>query len=310
MINRDLIRTKITQLTYAYYVNGNEDMNNAEKELFFSMSKAYDLYLFLLNLIVAVRDEAESQWNVNSTRLLREGEKTASRNFLDNKFVQQLKINEQLCESSEHKNISWNEDIDVVRQILSLIQESNQYNLYMLKESTTYEEDKDLWKYIFKHIICPNDALVDALEEKSLYWNDDKYIVDTFVAKTISRFNEEAGAKQPLLEEYRNDEDKSFALNLFRNTIDNGEEYRGYMAEVSKNWDLERLSTMDVILMQIAIAEMITFPEIAIHVTINEYIELAKMYSTPKSAGYINGMLDAIARLLNEKGLILKPVKK
>lgn len=308
MINRDLIRTKIVQLTYAYYVNGNDDQTNAEKELLFSLSKAHDLYLFMLHFIVSIRDEAEYLWTVNSNRLQREGGEKTSRNFIDNKFILQLKNNSQLNELIEKKKMTWEEDKEVVHKVLQLIEQSEQYKLYQEKPLTTYEDDRNLWKYIYKTIISTNDDIDDTIEELSLYWNDDRFVVDTFVLKTIKRFEEKNGSAQPLLDEYRNVDDKNFAINLFRNAIDNCEEYRGYMQSVSQNWDISRLSTMDIVLLQLAIAEMLTFPEIAVQVTINEFIDLAKMYSTPKSSGYINGMLDTIARMLHEKGLMLKPV--
>ena len=144
------------------------------------------------------------------------------------------------------------------------------------------------------------------LEEQSLYWNDDKEIVDTFVLKTIKRFDEKKGAHQELLPEYDNVEDKEFARKLFRATIMNANEYQRYMSDASRNWDFSRLAYMDIVIMQIAIAEMLTFPSIPVSVTINEFVDIAKLYSTPRSASYINGMLDAIARHLIQKGLLLK----
>ena len=311
MINRDLIRTKVVQLTYAYYVNGSGDQTNAEKELLFSLSQAYELYLLLLQFIVALRNEAENQWSLNDNRLNREGGiNQTRRNFIDNKFALQLKDCEQLQELTERNKGIWEENVGTIRKVLQLIEQSECYENYMKIPAPTYEDDREFWKQVYKTIIIPNDDINEVLEESSLYWNDDRFVVDTFIIKTIRRFEESNGAKQQLLEEYRSTEDRSFAINLFRNTIDNCEEYRGYMAEVSKNWDVERFSMMDIVLLQMAIAELLNFPDIAVHVTINEYIELAKIYSTPKSSGYVNGMLDAIARMLNEKGLMLKPVKK
>ena len=140
----------------------------------------------------------------------------------------------------------------------------------------------------------------------SLYWNDDKTIVDTFVLKTIKRFEEQNGAKQELLQEWDSEEEKDFARKIFRAAILNADEYQRAMSEASRNWDFSRLAFMDIILMQIAIAEMMTLPNIPISVTINEYVEIAKFYSTPKSAGYINGMLDGIARNLDESGRLAK----
>ena len=308
MINRDLIRTKIVQLTYAYYLNGNDDKTNAEKELLFSLSKAYDLYLFLLNFIVTVRDEAENLWNVSNIRVQREGIRPISRNFIDNKFALQLKNNEQFLSLIGSKKSNWNEYVEVARKVFGLIEQTEKYADYMALEAPSYDEDREFWRFVYKTIISTNDDIDVVLEEQSLYWNDDKYVVDTFVIKTIRRFEEQNVTKQSLLDKYRSADDEKFALNLFRDSIENSEKYRQYMAELSMNWDISRLSIMDVVLLQVAIAEMMTFPEIAVHVTINEYIELAKMYSTPKSAGYINGMLDAIARMLYNRGLMLKPV--
>jgi N utilization substance protein B len=148
-----------------------------------------------------------------------------------------------------------------------------------------------------------------VLEEKSLYWNDDKEIVDTFVLKTIKRFDPKNKSNQELLPEYQSQEDQEFAIKLFRSTILNADTYQRYMSETSKNWDFSRLAYMDIVIMQIAIAEIVNFPNIPISVTINEYVDLAKLYSTPKSGGYINGMLDAIAHYLVQTGKVMKAVK-
>ena len=153
-----------------------------------------------------------------------------------------------------------------------------------------------------------NDELDAVLEEKSLYWNDDKEIVDTFVLKTIKRIQQTDKADMPLLPEFKDEEDREFARKLYRATILNAEQYQMYMSQTSHNWDFSRLAYMDVVIMQIAIAEMMTFPNIPISVTINEYVDLAKVYSTPKSGSYINGMLDSIARHLVETGVLLKPI--
>jgi len=163
-----------------------------------------------------------------------------------------------------------------------------------------------LWRKIYRTFIQTNPDLDAILEEISLYWNDDKEIVDTFVLKTIKRFDEQNGPKQELLPEWDSDEEQDFARKLFRSAILNADEYQRYMSEASRNWDFSRLAYMDVVIMQIAIAEMLTFPNIPITVTINEFVDLAKLYSTNKSGGYINGMLDAIARHLINTGRLAK----
>ena len=308
MINRELIRIKVVQLTYAYYQNGNRNLDVAEKELLFSLSKAYHLYHYLLALIVAVSKEARKHYEVESLKAQREGLPMPSSKFADNKFAMQLEENKQLCDFISNQKQAWDDDIEFVRKLYSQIIQSTIYSDYMASEDDSYEADREVWRKLYKSFIMENEDIDGVLEEKSLYWNDDKEIVDTFVLKTIKRFEPGNSIKQELLPEYKYDEDKDFARKLFRATILNADQYQRYMSETSRNWDFSRLAYMDVVIMQIAIAEMLTFPNIPINVTINEYVDLAKVYSTPKSSGYINGMLDSIARYLVSSGLLLKPM--
>ena len=308
MINRELIRIKIVQLTYAYYQNGNRNLDVAEKELFFSLSKAYHLYHYLLALIVAVSKEARKYYDVETAKAQREGLPMPSSKFVDNKFAAQLEENEYLNDFMSTQKQVWDDDVEFVRKLYSQILQSKMYMDYMESGDASYEDDRELWRKLYKALVMDDDELDAVLEEKSLYWNDDKEIVDTFVLKTIKRFEPENGAKQELLPEYKDDEDKDFARKLFRATILNADQYQRYMSEASRNWDFSRLAYMDVVIMQIAIAEMLTFQNIPINVTINEYVDLAKIYSTPKSSGYINGMLDSIARHLVSAGVLLKPM--
>ena len=282
MINREIIRIKIVQLTYAYYQNGNKNIDTAEKELFFSLSKAYDLYNYLLSLITAVTKEAQRRYEVAQTRAKREGTAEPSSKFVYNRFALQLAENKQLNDFLSTQKLSWEEANVFIGQLFEKIEQSDIYQEYMASKEDSYECDREL--------------------------NDDKEIVDTFVIKTIKRFNEQEGTKQELLPEWDSDEEKDFARKLFRSAILNADEYQHYMSEASRNWDFSRLAYMDIILMQIAIAEMMTLPNVPISVSINEYVEIAKLYSTPKSSGYINGMLDAIARNLVKTGRLMKHI--
>lgn len=309
MINRKLIRVKIVQLTYAYYQNGHHNMDTAEKELLFSLSKAYDLYNYLLGLIVAITQEERRRVDIATRRAEREGTETPSQRFAFNKFATQLEENKQLNLFMEDKKMSWENDVEAVRKLCDQIERSPLYQEYMMSDAEDYETDRELWRRIYRTLIQGNEDLDAILEEKSLYWNDDKEIVDTFVLKTIKRFDPANKADQELLPKYDDTEDREYALKLFRSTILNADTYQRYMSETSRNWNFSRLAYMDVVLMQIAIAEMLTFPNIPISVTINEYVDLAKLYSTPKSGGYINGMLDAIARHLVDTGRLLKPMQ-
>jgi N utilization substance protein B len=310
MINRELIRIKVVQLTYAYYQNGNKNIETAEKELLFSLSKAYDLYNYLLALIVGITHESRRHLEVAQSRAKREGTEMPSQKFAYNRFAMQVEENKMLNDFMESKKLNWDDEPEFLKSIYTQITDSQIYKEYMESAEDNYDADRELWRKLYRTLIQDNANLEALLEEQSLYWNDDKEVVDTFVLKTIKRFDERNQSKQELLPEYDNEEDKEYARKLFRATIMNADEYQHFMSEASRNWDFSRLAYMDIIIMQIAIAEMMTFPSIPISVTINEFVEIAKLYSTPRSGGYINGMLDTIAHHLIESGRLLKRMEE
>src|SRR5574344_224547 len=309
MINREIIRLKIVQLTYSYYQNGNNNIDAAEKELFFSLSKAYDLYNYLLALMVAITREARRSLEIEQNRAKREGSGMPSSKLADNRFIAQLEVNKMLCEFMETQKKTWDNEPDFVKKVYEQVKQSQVYTDYEASTEDSYEADREFWRKIYKTLIQENEDLDALLEEQSLYWNDDKEIVDTFVLKTIKRFEEKNKAKQELLPEYKDEEDREFARKLFRCTILNADTYQRYMSESSRNWDFGRLAYMDVVIMQIAIAEIMNFPNIPISVTINEYVNVAKLYSTPRSGSYINGMLDTIARHLISTKKLMKTME-
>ena len=307
MINRVLIRLKIVQIVYAYYQNGGKNLDTAEKELFFSLSKAYDLYNYLLLLMVEVTKQAERKQNAAKAKLLpSEEELNPNTKFVDNRFIAQLEVNEQLRQFSDSQKKTWENESEFVKSLCEKIMESDTYKNYMEAETSSYDEDRELWRKLYKTIIFNNDDLDQVLEDQSLYWNDDKEIVDTFVLKTIKRFEEEKGASQELLPEFKDDEDQEFARRLFRRAILNADYYRHLISENTKNWDLDRVAFMDVVIMQIALAEILSFPNIPVSVSLNEYVEIAKLYSTPKSGAFINGTLDGIVNVLKKENKLTK----
>lgn len=307
MINRTLIRLKIVQLMYAYYQNSGKSIDTAEKELLFSLAKAYDLYNYMLLLMVSVSryaiQDVEHKEQLNKVGHIDE---KVSHRFADNRFTAQLEINKQLMDFVETKKKSWNNDLDYVKKLYADIVQSEYYTEYMAMEEVTYADDRELWRKIYKNIIMKDERIDDILEEQSLYWNDDREIVDTFVLKTIKRFAPENGANQELVPEYKDIEDQDFATRLFRRAITNDEYYRSLIGKCVKNWEFNRLAYMDVIIMQIAIAELLSFPQIPVSVTINEYVEIAKWYSTPKSSGYVNGIIDSVAKMLKKENILTK----
>jgi len=302
MINRVLIRLKIVQIVYAYYQNGGKNLDTAEKELFFSLSKAYDLYNYLLLLMVEVTKQANKRLNAAKNKMIPTKEELfPNTKFVKNRFIAQLEVNKQLMEFTTNQKKTWENEADFIKSLCDKILESDIYKEYMASETSSYEEDRELWRKIYKNIIFNNAELDQVLEDQSLYWNDDKEIVDTFVLKTIKRFEEKNGAKQELLPEFKDDEDQDFARRLFRRAILNADYYRHLISENTKGWDLDRVAFMDVIVMQIALAEILSFPNIPVSVSLNEYVEIAKLYSTPKSGGFINGTLDGIVNSLKKR---------
>ena len=174
MINRELIRTKVVQLTYAYYQNGNKNMENAEKELLFSLSKAYDLYNYLLLLIVEISREERRRFDILTARAEREGTDKPSNKFAFNKFAIQLEENKMLNAFLEDKKLTWENDKEFIRGKCNQIEQSEVYKEYMDSDDDSYEADREVWRKLYKMLIQDNAELDAILEEKSLYWNDDK----------------------------------------------------------------------------------------------------------------------------------------
>ena len=226
--------------------------------------------------------------------------------FIDNAFMAQLMQNAQLEEFRANQKRSWDDEGDFVKRLFERIEQSEVYQEYMAKETLSYEDDRELWRKLYRTFIAQNDEIDELLEEQSLYWNDDKAIVDTFVLKTIKRFEPENGAEQELMPEYKDDEDKEFARKLLRTAITGADAYRKLMENNVKNWDMERFAFMDILIMQVALAEILSFPSIPTTVSLNEYVEVAKMYSTPKSGSFVNGMLDSIVNQLKRENKLNK----
>ncbi len=305
MINRVLIRLKVVQIVYAYYKNSGKSLKAAEDEVFFSLSKAYDLYLHLLLLMPAVTHYAADRIAFNSRKLRpTESDLNPNLKFVNNRFVAQLRCNEQLSKFAEKSKLNWVDHSDFLRRLLDTIEASDTYKEYMQSAEDSYTLDRELWRKLYKSFIFDNDELDAIIEEQSLYWNDDKQIVDTFVLKTIKRFEESEGSAQQLLPEYKDLDDMDYARKLLRSTIANAEEYRSLLGGSAKNWDMSRFAFMDVVIMQTALAELLTFDDIPASVTLNEYVEIAKYYSTPKSSSFVNGMLDNIVKKLRAEGRI------
>lgn len=307
MINRELIRLKLVQIVYSYYQSGSKNPAAAEKELLMSLSRAYALYNTMLLLMVELNRMALRTLEMRQSRAKRLGEKDAlSTKFVDNRFMLQLESNKQLLEFRDNQRFDWADQEEFVRSLYTKIEESEFYKMYMDSSKNSYEEDREVWRLIYRHLICNNEELDAVLEEMDLYWNDDKVIVDTFVLKTINRFTADSTDDQPLMPEYRDSSDQEFAIRLLQKAIANKDYYYDLIASTTRKWDINRVALMDRIILQLALAEIISFPGIPVSVSINEYVEIAKMYSTSKSGKYINATLDNIAKRLTEENKLIK----
>ncbi|UVQ49263.1 transcription antitermination factor NusB [Parabacteroides faecis] len=307
MINRILIRIKVLQIVYSFYQNGNNDLKVAENELLFSLRKSYDLYHYFLLLIIEVTNLQRRTLDAKKCKYMpTHAELNPNTRLVDNRFAAQVAENEALQKYVAEQGLSWVNDEEFVKNVLDIILASDLYNEYLDNENDSYETDKEFWRAVFKKLICGNEQIEEFLEDKSIYWNDDIGIVETFTLKTIKQFEEKSGSKQKLLPMFKDMEDQSFAIKLFRQSLLKGSEYRERINKHMKNWEAERIANMDLIIMQVALAEIMTFPTIPINVTLNEYIDTAKYYSTPKSGVFINGILDSIVSELKKKKVLLK----
>lgn len=307
MINRVLIRMKVMQIVYSFYQKEDRSLAVAEKELLFSLDKSYELYHFLLLLMIELTELQEKRIDTGRNKYLPSAaEKNPNIKFIDNLFISQLKTNLQFKAYCASQKISWVNEPEFVKNLLDQILASELYAAYIGNVEVSYEQDRDFWRAVFKNIIIEDENLLETLENISLYWNDDVEVIGTFVLKTIKQFKAENGNAQPLLPMFKAQDDKDFAITLFRQSILKEKEYRAMIDAHTKNWEMDRIAFMDIVIMQTAMAELLNFPTIPVNVTLNEYIELAKSYSTPKSGIFVNGVLDSLINQLRSENKIMK----
>lgn len=311
MINRELIRLKTIQVVYSTEVNSDRRPEEVEEELVRSLGTAYDLYNTMLSLMVAISRLALRSFDAQCVRAQRLGEAQPNRKFVDNRFMLQLEGNRQLKENADIQRIDWSNEEEFVRTLLNQVMESDFYSDYMANPQSSYQEDRDLWKHIYRNVISDNENLDNFLEDVNLYWNDDRFVIDTFVIKTINKFQEDTNDFQPLLPEFRSPEDLEFARRLVSQSVRAADYYKNLIGSHTHNWDMERIPLMDRVILQVGLAEITSFPTIPIQVSINEYVEIAKYYSTPNSPRYINATLDNISKkLMADHKLIKQQPKK
>lgn len=324
MINRALIRKKLVQQLYAFNLRQGEAVMNVVKEresipdvtkrLEESLEETYKLYHYLLRLVVDLTEYARRRLNAGMMKQLpTEEDLHPNMRFVENKFADAMRHNIALkLYLSDHEvkkgvEFSWlNLYPEVLKDIYTKLTESDLYKEYMSKETVTWEDDRELWRSVMRDFVLGNEELEAMMEDYSIFWTDDLEIVLSFVMKTIRRAQEEDGALITLMPKYKEEEDAEFAKDLLVKAIAEQEKARKLVANQTKNWDVDRLSLIDMTIMQLAITEFLDFPTIPYTVTLNEYIEIAKMYSTEQAPTFINGVLDAVYKKLDKEGEVMK----
>ena len=306
MLNRRHIRIKVLQAFYAFFQSNNEDVLKGEKELFHSIEKIYDLYVFILMLFPSLKRQALIQIEeAKRSEYLRQDIHILKTGFIDNQLVDIIEQSKVLQKISKDRKINWEGDVenDLTKKIFKEVYQTDYYKNLLQSESTSFNDDKDALVQLYKKEICNLEKLHHFFDEKSIYWQDDLDHVSSMILKTLKSIIEDQELE--ILPLWKEDE-YEFTQNLFRKAVLQKEENDAVLQTYSKNWEKERLATMDSLLMNLAMTEALEFSSIPIKVTLNEYIEISKFYSTPKSNSFINGILDRIFEDYKKDGKLVK----
>jgi transcription antitermination protein NusB len=306
MISRRLIRIKTVQVLYAYFAGEGNSVEKLDRELAFSIKKAYDLYHYIILLVINTVDYATERMEIASNKILPTYQDLhPNKRFIDNKVIAQLRDNHGFNEYMAHNKFSWNDYPELVKKLYQKVTESAYYQEYMNSENAGYQEDKKLIIDIFANEFEGWDFFYQLLEEQSVYWNDDIEFVVSMIIKTLEKFKDN-NTTQALMPLYKNDDDREFGKMLIRKAALKHHQYREIIDQYTKNWELERIAAMDVLIMEVALTELMEFPNIPIKVTFNEYIDIARFYSTEKSNEFVNGILDKIVADMRKENKIVK----
>ena len=306
MLNRRHIRIKVLQAFYAFFQSNNEDVLKGEKELFHSIEKIYDLYVYILMLFPSLKRQALIQIEeAKRSEYLRQDIHILKTGFIDNQLVDLIEQSKVLQKISKDRKINWEGDVenDLTKKIFKEVYQTDNYKNLLQSESTSFNDDKNALVQLYKKEICNLEKLHHFFDEKSIYWQDDLDHVSSMILKTLKSITE--NQELEILPLWKEDE-YEFTQNLFRKAVLQKEENDAVLQTYSKNWEKERLATMDSLLMNLAMTEALEFSSIPIKVTLNEYIEISKFYSTPKSNSFINGILDRIFEDYKKDGKLVK----
>lgn len=299
MLNRRHIRVKVMQSIYAMHQNNSDNLEGQEKFLNHSIDNIQDLYLIMLSSLIEIKKMEEVFLDLSSKKHLpTQEERHPNRKFVDNAILLMLSENNSLSIALETRKITnWDLGDDYIRILLKAIKSSEYYSNYMDNSGRSFEEDKQFILDIFMEVIVPNDKLYEYLEDNKLTWIDDIPVVNTQIIKQLRAIKQRDDIDDfKVVKLFKDTEDREFVSNLFRRTVLNEKELAKEYIDKTPNWDTERIAEIDTIVLKMAICEFLRFPSIPVKVTINEYLEIAKEYSTPKSSIFINGILDNLVK--------------
>jgi N utilization substance protein B len=295
------------QSIYAMHQSGSDNLEKQEKFLQASLENIVDLYLIMLSSLIEIRKkEIEYQEVAQQKHLATPEERNPNLRFVNNPILVALDENNSLSVALENRKINnWQANDDTILMLLQVVKQSELYKKYMAKKVVSFEEERFFIADMFSELIAPNEKLYSYLEDFKLTWVDDIPVVNTQILKQLKQItSEEQSLIVPAI--YKDAEDKDFAVELFRKTVLNETEFAKEFNDKTPNWDIDRIAELDTIIMKMAICEFLKFPSIPLKVTINEYLELAKEYSTPKSSIFINGILDNLVKDFQLKNRINK----
>ncbi|WP_181182490.1 transcription antitermination factor NusB [Sphingobacterium lumbrici] len=308
MLNRRHLRVKVMQTLYAYSLSEDKQVKDFQKALFKSVEEVNEMYIWTLNLLDEVAEYVVLDAESRAAKFLpTEKDKILTTKLNTNTFIESLRQNREYLELVKKYKVSWEFDPEIVRSVFAQLKDSEAYLEYLSGDDRSIGGEKDIIKYIFKKIILKTVEIEQVFEEKFINWSVDKEVLQAMVAKTFKNFSSENPSQNKLADLTPNwDEDSEFIEELLKTTIRYTPEYQQLISDKTKNWEADRIALMDTLLMRMAISELLNFPSIPVKVTINEYIELSKSFSTLRSNTFINGILDKILADLTKQGRIRK----
>ena len=307
MLNRRHIRVKVMQSVYAMHQNNSDNLEKEEKFLFYSIENIQDLYLTMLSSLMEIRNKEEDFLDKSSKKhLATPAERNPNKKFINNAVLQLLAESNSISIALENRKVdAWHLHEEYILILLNEIKNSELYQKYMHNDVNTFEEDKEFISDIFFELIAPNEKLYEYLEDNKLTWVDDIPLVNTHIVKQLKAIKStDEDFLVPRV--FKDSDDKDFARDLFRKTVLNEPELAKEFIDKTPNWDSDRIAEIDTIVLKMAICEFLKFPSIPVKVTINEYLEIAKEYSTPKSSIFINGILDNLIKDFQVSGKLNK----